>query len=144
MISMFKKFNWGHGITLFYIFFVGIVVTALVASFGVDHSLVVDEYYSEDLAYQSKYDKMANSLNSDNINIITAGEDVVISFPGVEKVSGEVHFYRASDKSQDFTRNITSNQEIFSKTTLSKGKWSVKVDWETGGKSYYKEEVIYL
>ncbi len=141
---MIKNFNWGHGITLFYIVFVGIVITALVASFSVDHSLVVDEYYSEDLAYQSRYDKIENSLQNANIDINTKGKDITISFQGSTNVNGTIHFYRASDKSQDFKREISSAQEKFLKAEMSSGKWSVKIDWKMDGKSFYKEEVIYL
>ena len=47
---MFKKFNWGHGILLFFIIFVGSMLTVLWLSFGVDHSLVRDDYYDEEMA----------------------------------------------------------------------------------------------
>ena len=54
---MFKKFNWGHGILLFFIIFVGSMLTVLWLSFGVDHSLVRDDYYDEDIHYQETFDK---------------------------------------------------------------------------------------
>ena len=91
------KFNWGHGITLFYIVFVGTLVTVLIKSFGVDHSLVVDDYYAKDIAYQSQFDKSVNSLNSDNLKVKYDSENGVIKFELQDdaKASGNIQFYRA-------------------------------------------------
>lgn len=138
------KFHWGHGITLFYILFVSIVVTALVASFSVDHSLVVDDYYAQDLAYQSTYDKIENNNKHNNVEVKVDDNAVSIDFKSDETITGNVHFYRASDKTADFNRAITSNTEVISITNVKKGKWKLKIDWQEGSKSYYKEAIIYL
>lgn len=141
---MFKNFNWGHGITVFYIFFVGAVLTALIASFGIDHSLVVDDYYAQDLAYQKQYDKISNNLDSDSLTISydKINEKITFDFSEESKVKGQVYFYRPSDQSQDFKVEVKSNQEEVLTDQLVKGKWRLKVDWTSGSKSYYKEEII--
>jgi len=141
---MFKKFNWGHGITVFYICFVAVVVTALVASFGVDHSLVLDDYYAEDLAYQSTYNSISNNLESKNLDIKVEKEEVRISFKDIDNIQGTIYFYRASDKTKDFKHKISSPNEVISTKGLASGKWSLKISWSDGVKSYYKEEVIYI
>ena len=138
------KFNWGHGIALFYIVFVGIVITALVASFDVDHSLVVDNYYAQDLAYQATYEKIENSLQSDNVSIKQDANQILLSFSGKEALSGTVQFYRASDKSMDFTHTIVSNNERIPIKDLAAGKWRLKIDWKEGQKQFYKEKILYL
>ena len=108
---MFKKFNWGHGIFVFYVVFVGAVVTALVASFGVDHSLVVDDYYAQDLAYQSQYDKTSNALRSNAVAVDNDKQKqaLTINFEETQKVNGFVNFYRPSDKSEDFKVKLDDN-----------------------------------
>jgi hypothetical protein len=141
---MFKNFNWGHGIALFYVCFVGIVVTALIASFSVDRDLVVDDYYAKDIAYQQRYDKITNSITSDNVNVKVEDDNVIVRFEGSDDIKGSVLFYRASDKSQDFIKHIDGSEIIIPVADLSKGKWSVKIDWVEGDKSFYKEEIIYL
>jgi len=141
---MIKNFNWGHGIALFYICFVAVVVTALIASFGVDRSLVVDDYYAKDLAYQEQYDKITNSMSSDNVNVNVLDNQVELQFKNSNGISGEVQFYRASDKAQDFSKDITGSHVIIPTSTLSRGKWSLKIDWTEEGQSFYKEEIIYL
>jgi len=139
-----KTFNWGHGITVFYLIFVSVVATALISSFSVDHSLVVEEYYNEDLAYQSRFNKIKNNLQSDNITIEVKDDHVLIAFPDDKEVKGTIHFYRASDKSKDFTKTIKKNHEIFTKDNIDSGKWSVKVDWTSDNESYYIEQVIFI
>lgn len=141
---MFKSFNWGHGIFVFYIVFVGAVVTTLIASFSVDRSLVIDDYYAQDIAYQSTYDKLQNNLNADKIEINVDNGFVEIKILSPANITGNAYFYRASDKSKDFNLPINSTTTTIPTTDLLSGKWTLKVDWQQEGKSYYLEEIIYL
>lgn len=141
---MFKSFHWGHGIFVFYVFFVGVVATALIASFSVDHSLVIDDYYAQDLAYQSTYEKIQNNLDSKNIDISVSKEYVEIDFHNTGSIKGKVHFYRASNKSQDFSIPINNSKFKVTRKELLTGKWTLKIEWQQDGISYYKEEIIYI
>ena len=144
---MFKKFNWGHGITLFYICFVATVVTALVASFQVDHSLVTEDYYAKDLAYQSQYEKAQNSLTNKKVSIELKREteQVEINFVDAQnKINGTVDFYRPSDKSRDFSVKLEDKVNTISTNELLQGKWILKIDWKENGESFYTEETLYI
>ena len=143
---MFKKFNWGHGIFIFYVCFVGVVLTALIASFSVDHSLVVDDYYAKDLAYQSQYEKSQNSLNSQlvKINNDKANMSLTINFGNDEKIEGTADFYRPSDKSVDFNIKLKDKLTTISTEKMLPGKWILKMDWTENGKAFYKEELIFI
>ena len=55
------KINWGTGIAIFYTLFASVLVMVVIKSKQYDHSLVVDNYYEEDLHYQSHFDKLVNS-----------------------------------------------------------------------------------
>lgn len=143
---MFKNFNWGHGILIFYICFVGAVATALIASFGVDHSLVVDDYYAKDLAYQSQYTKTQNNLNKEELSIDNDTENnaIKIDIKTAGKVEGSVNFYRPSDKTKDFSVKINNKSSSISTVGLLPGKWVLKIDWKENGKPFYSEELIYI
>jgi len=141
---MIKNFNWGHGITLFYIIFVCAVVSVLVASFSVDHDLVVDDYYAKDLTYQSTYEKLENNLQLDNLELSQDAEYLFLDFKGQGKVSGTIQFYRASDKSKDFILPLRNREKRIRTTDLALGKWQLKIDWKSGSESYYKEVIIHL
>jgi len=143
---MFKKFNWGHGIFVFYICFVAAVITALVASFSVDHSLVVDDYYAKDLAYQKQYTKAKNNMESQRVTINNdkATKSLTIDFIHADNVKGYIDFYRPSDKSKDFKIELKGTETIIATDVLLPGKWILKIDWTEKGKPYYMEEMIYI
>ena len=145
---MFSKFHWGHGITIFYILFVAAIVFILVASLGVDRSLVVDDYYAKDLAYQGQYNKAQNAISANQdklgINIIAEQQIIEISIQSDIAIDGKIHFYRPSDKSQDFVVDLMSQFTILSIAELLKGKWIVKVEWNEGSTPFYQERQIYI
>lgn len=141
-----NNFNWGHGITLFYIVFVATLAIVLFKSFNVDHSLVVDDYYAKDIAYQSRFDKTVNSMNSDLLDIRYDKNNgqVVLDFKHDQKTSGNIQFYRPSNKSLDFDVQITSNEIKVPVHHLPVGKWTIKVDWTALDIAYYTEQEFYF
>ena len=145
------KIGWGTGIAIFYTCFVAILLLALKKSKEFDHSLVVEDYYKHDLNYQSQFDKMANSqalLKPLQVKVDKKLETVNFDFPkNLKNIQGNIHFFRASDKSQDFVVNIRpnqNNQQKISTKKLSGGLWTIKVDWSDGEQSFYDEQKITL
>lgn len=145
------KLNWGHSIAIFYTLFVIIMVGMVFYSRTFDHSLVVDNYYEEDINYQQHIDKLNNSrMLSRNLEIVKDDSNKVLrfSFPDeIRQVGGKVLFYRASDKTKDFIVDIPAagNQELVVPTEgLLPGLWKIKVDWEGDGKLFYKEQIVVL
>ena len=144
------KLNWGTGIAIFYGLFMIVMITFVVKARNVDHSLVVDNYYEEDIAYQQHLDKVANSKSLDVDLTIAKGDDesVDFTFPDLgHSISGEAWFYRPNDNSKDFTIEVRpDNNGHFGVNTghLVSGLWRVKVEWEAGGVKYYKEQELYL
>lgn len=143
------KLHWGHGIAIFLTVFVLILVIALISSMRMDHQLVSDDYYAEDLAYQSRYTKEADQLASDNLLIVSDAKDgtVVLQFDSdAGPVSGKAHFYRPSDAKLDLIIDLENNNntETIDYSQLRPGKWLVKVDWRQGGVDYYKEQILIL
>lgn len=141
-----KKFHWGHGIALFYVVFVGALITALVASFDRDRSLVDQEYYQRDIEYQSTYEKTVNAMKSDAISIsANASSDIVtVKVTDAERVNGTIHFYRPSDEDADFMLPIEAAHSEIATGELRAGKWIVKLDLTADGVDYHKEEVLIL
>lgn len=143
---MIKNFNWGHGIALFYVCFVGLVIWALIISFSVDRSLVVDDYYATDIAYQSQYDKAENSMQSPMLYISqnTKTQIITIGFNSEKSVLGTAHWYRPSDQSADFIVDLIDKETKISTEKILKGKWILKVEWTIDGMVSYAEEQIII
>jgi hypothetical protein len=145
------KLNWGFGIAIFYSLFVIVMVAMVFYSKTFDNSLVVDNYYEQDLSYQTHINKLQNSQQlQKDLEIVEdkAQNAVNFQFPqGFGKLAGKIQFYRADDKSKDFTLQVdTDAQGVQSvpANALLPGRWTVKVDWEGDGKPFYKEEIIVL
>lgn len=140
------NFNWGHGITIFFILFVGTLVTVLVASRSVDHSLVVDDYYAMDLSYQQRYDAIKNTNANESISIIKdkKNNQLIVTIKSEEKATGEIILYRPSDKSKDYTIPISTNITEIPLNDLTQGKWRVKTTWTIGEKPFYYEQELFI
>ena len=143
------KFNWGTGIAVFYILFMVVLVSVVIKTKSYDHSLVMNNYYEEDLKYQQQYDKLANTQAMDTPVLINQQPDkVTIQFPKeMEDVNGEVWMFRPSNAKQDFRLPIqVSGENVMEIPTgsMSQGRWKIKVDWQSSSKKFYKEETIVL
>ena len=143
---MIKNFHWGHGIALFLTCFVLILIVALVSSMRMNHDLVSADYYADDLAYQTRFDKESKQQAVDNLAVTyNKSENLVwLEFKEAENISGTIHFYRPSDQSHDFTKEIISDKMSISTAGLVKGMWQVKVDWVADGSAFYKQDVLIL
>ena len=145
------KLNWGTSIAIFYIAFAATMVGMVVKSRSFDHALVVDNYYEQDLKYQSHLDKLANSRALANDLIISENQGdktLHFQFPAeFRQVGGEILLYRADDKRQDVSVKITPDaqgEQALPTANLTPGRWKIKVDWQGDGKAFFKEETIVL
>lgn len=146
------KFNWGTGIFVFYSLFAMVLVFVVYQSTQYDHSLVVEDYYAKDLAYQGRYDQIQNSLRLDEklkIEYHSTSNQVQISFPDSigNEFNGEVLFYRADNKSKDKLLAVKADAEndmMVDVSTYDRGRWKVKIEWAAAGVEYFDELTIHL
>ena len=145
------KFTWGTGIAIFYTAFVIFMVGMVVYSKNFDHSLVVDNYYEEDLKYQSHIDAVKNAQRLEQDLVIREtgiSQTILFEFPNeFQTLGGSILFYRADDKSKDFELDIVTDSQGRLEVPVSQipsGQWTVKVNWQGDGKPFYKEKTIVL
>ena len=145
-------FNWGTGIFLFYTIFAGALFFVVYQSTKYDNSLVVDNYYDYDLAYQQQYDRLQNAANLEvplKIQWASSEQELTLQFPPqIEaEISGELAFYRPDNKSLDWSLPIATDEANQMKVNLSKlprGRWKTKVIWEAAAVPYFGERTIDL
>ncbi|MEZ4931820.1 MAG: FixH family protein [Saprospiraceae bacterium] len=143
------KFNWGTGIFLFYGIFAATLFFAVYRSTKYDHSLVVENYYEEDLNYQSRFDQIQNSRSLEAglvIQLDRKEKMISLDFPKDKKgISGEILLYRADNKKLDQHIPIQLNAEntmLIPTKDILMGRWKMEVVWETGGQSYFDKRVL--
>jgi len=143
------KFNWGHGIALFFSVFVLTLVYFVYRSTQFDNSLVATNYYALDLTYQEHYDRLVNNRNlQDDIYIQKTNSHLELVYPeSVSAISGEIHLFNiVADKADRRIpiRAGESHRQIIETDGLPSGRWRIKVNWEGDGIPYYREETLML
>jgi hypothetical protein len=146
------EFNWGTGIFIFYVLFASVLFFSVYQSTKVDNSLVVDNYYEHDLAYQSQYDRLENATKlKEPLRMKWQSEEkaLLLAFPTdlAGTATGQIAFYRPDDKSMDWQLPIAVDEAGEMKVQMAKlpvGRWKVKVYWEAAGTPYFAEKIVDL
>jgi len=140
---------WPLGIVVtFALFFIGMASVVAIAVTHRDH-LVNDNYYEQELKFQSQIDGAARARAAGaTVHYSAAGGDVVITLPVAQlaqKFSGTVTLYRANDPQldrqfplepkTDGTQTVNVNTE-----KLAAGPWSVRAAWTADGQDFFIEE----
>jgi len=145
------EWNWGTKLLLAMILFMLLLLTFMVMSMKQSFYLVEKDYYPRALEYQNKIDKIENvKLLGEKVKIENMGDHVQFSFQQTfipNEIKGDIVFYRPSDGRLDITFPIqpdTAGQQLCNISSMTKGKYIVKLDYEVGGTGYYQEETILL
>jgi hypothetical protein len=142
---------WPYGIIVtFALFFCGL---AAVITIAVTHReyLVNDDYYEQEVGYQSRIDSTARA-RAVGATIIydVAGARVIIGIPPgppAQKYAGKIQLYRPSAPALDReipleTRN--DGTQIVDASKLADGPWKVQVTWQADGQKYYLDRKIVI
>ena len=147
------KFNWGTGIVIAFVGFISFImyfVISMNTDKALDHDLVTEDYYKQELEFQNDIDKENNSKSlTKNLSWKKTNEGIIITFPEsleINSITGNVFLYRPSNKQFDFETDISlSNHNLLiPDKRLLDGRWNIKVDWQYKENSYlYKKEIMY-
>ncbi|PIF01685.1 MAG: cytochrome C oxidase Cbb3 [Maribacter sp.] len=147
------KINWGTGIVLAFIGFIGFILFFVVRmnmDDRVNHDLVTEEYYKAELGYQKEIDAEANANDlSSKLIIHRTSEGLVVKFPEEmepDKVKGTVSLYRPSNKHLDFDLpiSLSNTHLLIPDKRLLDGRWDIKISWEYLGTPYlFKKSITY-
>ena len=148
------KINWGTGIVIAFVLFISFILYFVIKASTQEkynYDLVSEEYYKDELNYQSEIDKQNNAKEL-NIKIaLTKTKDgIEISFPEdyiTESINGNVSLYRPSNQSLDFDIPFVLSMPstlLIPDNKLVGGHWDIKIYWTKNNKDYlYKKEIVY-
>ncbi|MCS5488796.1 FixH family protein [Algoriphagus limi] len=138
--------NWGKGILLSIIAFIGIIMTMVVISVRMEGiELVRDNYYEAEIKYQDQIDKEASTLalNREVLQYDVQTKSMILDLPVGAK--GNLQLFRPSDASLDKALSIEIKEEgkkQVSMADLKPGYWRVQLNWTENGVEYYQEKKI--
>lgn len=147
------KINWGTAIVIAFACFIAFIMY-FVINMSTDkkynHDLVVEDYYKEELNFQTDIDKEANAKALiTNVSWKKTENGIEIRFPeklDIDKIEGTVFLYRPSNKHLDFETQISLSNHtlLIPDKRLLDGRWNIKVDWVYKSEHYlFKKEILY-
>ncbi len=144
-----QRYKWG--ITALIIVFLAFNAWLLTMSFSQDISLVDEDYYAKDLAYQQTIDELRRTgALEESPKIFLHKDQIRIQFPVVwlpNLQSGNIQLYRPSDAGRDQLLLLSPDEEglqIIPAENLIAGRWVVKIRWLMGDKWYQTEQPLSL
>jgi hypothetical protein len=142
--------SWGNKIAIAYSIFVVLMISLVTLCVQQkDIFLVSEDYYKDEIEYQSKISKKENlKLLSSPIEFKTIDNRIEVKFPvELYQAKGIITFYRPSNAKIDktFPINIDENGvQIINTSVIEKGLWLLKLDIKNNNIEYYKEEKIQI
>lgn len=142
------KFHWGYKAALLYIGFVIFMLALVFRAVQEDFDLVTDDYYGEDIAYQSHIESVQNAKEMSvpvKLKYNGQNQSLELTFPeGMNAVEGNIHFYKPDKANLDFQVPLALNahQQLVDFSSQTAGLWRVKLDWTHNGKGYFVENLF--
>lgn len=140
--------DWGKGILLTIVAFVGFIMTLVVISVRQDDiHLVTENYYEKEIKYQDQIEreKSAAGLDREVLIFDSQTKSMLLDLPVGAK--GNLQLFRPSDARLDQELELDITQE--GKTTvplekLKSGYWRIQLTWTENGVEFYEEKKISL
>ncbi len=147
-----KKINWGTGIVIAFVLFIGFILYFVIKTTtdsNYEYDLVAKDYYKDELEYQQRIDKLNNAKKLEtNINVDRVEKGITVNFPtnfSSEKIKGTIYLYRPSDKILDVIIPISlknSHSQFISDEVLISGRWDLKIEWNVSDETYLFQHSI--
>ena len=144
------KLNWGHGIIIVYVIFVGGILLLSFKSAQQKFDLVQEDYYGAELKYQEVIEasKRAKAIGGE-LQLVKKGNYLDVTLPPQLQNSNSkvtIQMYCIADEKGDLKIEFISPNGIFNIELLAamKGNYTLKLTVENNGTDYYFEKKIML
>lgn len=137
--------NWGKGITIFLIAFIGFITTLAVILMRADADLVSKDYYIEEVAYGSEITAQKNATTSSaKLSKEVTVDGVMLTLSSTEVEEGFVELRRSNDPTMDVNLKLEGKHIFIDQKHLNSGKYDIVIDWKQSDKSYQLRDVLWI
>lgn len=146
-----KKINWGTGIVITFVLFIGFILFFVVKTMTnskYEYDLVATDYYKDELNYQTNINQIQNAKDKGyQIDLTIQESGMIVDFPFVmndSDIKGEILLYRPSNKNLDkkLPIQLSEKKQFISNKILLPGIWNVKISWQQHGEKFLFEQSI--
>ncbi|NVK28491.1 MAG: FixH family protein [Flavobacteriia bacterium] len=132
------KFNWGHGITLFLLCFIGFIATLVYGTFQQRVDLTSEDYYAQEVAYDEEKRAIENGLKAGEVDLIKTTNNLEVVLPEGDWSKINIKLLRPDNADLDVENEIENPE--FNSINISRpttvGLWNVEVVGESQGEIY--------
>ena len=137
------KFNWGIGITIAIILFMGYILLMVYKATSTEQHLQAEDYYSQEISYQTKIDALRlGDEFSKSVKFVQNANGAELILPEgftTDNNSINLHLLRPNDSSLDLKFKLSPEDNTIGREKLLGGFYKVTISWITDGEKYATE-----
>ena len=145
-----SNFNWGKGLFTAITIFIIAVLCVVGYLLSLNFDMVSNDHYQKAVTYQQQINREQHARTMEKpVEIKLVGGKIEIQFPekmALHQPAGSITLYRPDNSSLDQKLKLSLNEgaQHIDVRNLKRGKWLVKLNWQTENRQYFKEKNIFI
>lgn len=138
--------NWGRGIAIALVLFIGFIVYLAVVLMSHKVDLESEDYYLQEIAYEDEITALKNAARNENITVSKNETHVVFQIPAEKEYEAiSINFARPNNENLDKTYKVESTKTFtIPKDQLVEGQYNIEISYTFEGKTCLQKEEIYI
>lgn len=143
------KFHWGHAVIVYFSAFVLFMLFMVYQCVRQDFDLVTEDYYAQEIGYQSDIDAQQRANNLATPATIALHDKILaINIPAQAMAeAGEIYLFRPSATALDkkyALKTEADGSQFLDLSALTTGAYNVQLRWKSGGVDYQATQRIII
>ncbi len=134
------KFNYGHGVTLFFICFMSISLYQVYKSRQYDNALTKEDYYIDDITLENNLSKKRNVVALKGFSCVynEKQDSIYLTIPNKGQIKGHIELVSPVNQQEDvhIPLNVVDSKAVICLKKYRKGKWNLILEWQDENISY--------
>ena len=138
--------NWGKGIAIFLVLFIGFILTLAIILMQANTDLVGEDYYKKEIAYEDEITAESNAKKSGaEIETEVSEEGLFIHIKNVESPEDvTINLLRGNNQTLDISMPGDGAATFIERSELIDGKYILTTTWKKDSKSYQIKKDIWV
>lgn len=131
------KFNWGHGIALSLILFIGFIAYLVRGTFQERIDLTSEDYYQREVDFDQERHALIAGEQLGEVAVLVEDEKVRMTLPATNWDELNIQFFRAENAELDFEIPLSEVVDgIVEFNRPLKGQWNIEIVGVMNGEQY--------
>lgn len=138
--------NWGKGIAIFLVLFIGFILTLAIILMQANTDLVGEDYYKKEIAYEDEIVAQSNAKNAGaEIETEISEEGLFVHIKNVESPKDvTIHLLRGNNQDLDVVMSGDGAATFIERSELIDGKYILTITWRKYEKPFQIKKDIWV